>query len=80
MDRVLRQRQIMVIVISLYWDITTINALVLIAGANIAMILFGCLQEQMNPPGRTSNTMRPFWFGALVGIAPWVAMGVNPFF
>lgn len=71
---------IMVIVISLYWGITTINALVLIAGANIAMILFGWLQEQMNPPGRTSTTMRPFWFGALVGIAPWFAMGVNPFF
>ena len=24
--------------------------------------------------------MRPFWFGALVGITPWLAMGVNPFF
>lgn len=71
---------IMVIVISMYWGITTINALILLAGANVAMILFGWLQEQMNPPGRTSTTMRPFWFGALVGITPWVAMGVNPFF
>jgi hypothetical protein len=71
---------IMVIVISLYWGITTINALVLIAGANVAMILFGWLQEHMNPPGRSSTTMRPFWFGALVGIAPWMAMGINPFF
>ena len=34
---------IMVIVISLYRGITTINALILIAGANVAMILFGCL-------------------------------------
>ena len=34
----------------------------------------------MNPAGRTSTTMRPFWFGALVGITPWLAMGVNPFF
>ena len=34
---------IMVIVISLYWGITTINALILIAGAKVAMILFGCL-------------------------------------
>lgn len=71
---------IMVIVISLYWGITTINALVLIAGANVAMILFGWLQEQMNPPGRTSTTMRPFWFGALVGITPWVAMALNLLF
>lgn len=71
---------IMVIVIGLYWGITTINALILIAGANIAMILFGWLQEEMNPPGRTTTTMRPFWFGALVGITPWLAMSVNPFY
>lgn len=68
---------IMVIVISLYWGINTINALIVIAGANVGMILFGWLQERMNPPGRTSTTMLPFWFGALVGITPWVAMGVN---
>ena len=34
----------------------------------------------MNPPGRTSTTMRPLRFGALVGITPWLATGVNPFF
>ncbi|MGV8967898.1 MAG: heliorhodopsin HeR [Cellulomonas sp.] len=71
---------IMVIVISLYWGITTLNALIVIAGANVAMILFGWLQERMNPPGRTSTTMLPFWFGSLVGITPWVAMGVNLLF
>jgi len=49
-------------------------------GANVGMILFGWLQERMNPPGRTSTTMLPFWFGALVGITPWVAMGVNILF
>lgn len=70
---------VMVIVISLYWGITSINALIAIAGANVAMILFGWLQERMNPPGRTSTTMLPFWFGTLVGITPWLAMGVNLF-
>ena len=70
----------MVIVISLYWGITSINALIVIAGANVGMILFGWLQERMNPPGRTSTTMLPFWFGSLVGITPWVAMAVNLFF
>ncbi|MCZ3386415.1 MAG: heliorhodopsin HeR, partial [Actinomycetia bacterium] len=68
---------VMVIVISFYWGITSINAVIAIAGANVAMILFGWLQERMNPPGRTSTTMLPFWFGSLVGIAPWVAMTVN---
>jgi hypothetical protein len=71
---------IMVIVISLYWGIVTINALIAIAGANIAMILFGWLQERMNPPGRTSTTMLPFWFGSLVGITPWLAMTANLFY
>lgn len=32
--------------------ITDITAVVVIAGANVAMILFGWLQERMNPPGR----------------------------
>lgn len=31
----------------------------------------------MNPPGRTSTTMLPLWFGALVGITPWGAMTIN---
>jgi hypothetical protein len=71
---------IMVIVISLYWGIVTINALIVIAGANVAMILFGWLQERMNPPGRSTTTMLPFWFGSLVGITPWLAMTANLFY
>lgn len=70
---------IMVIIISLYWGIVTLNALIVIAGANVAMIMFGWLQERMNPPGRASTTMLPFWLGALVGITPWLAMAVNLF-
>ena len=71
---------IMLIIISMYWGILSINALIAIAGANVAMILFGWLQERMNPPGRTSTTMLPFWFGTLVGITPWLAMSVNLFY
>lgn len=68
---------IMVLLISMYAGITGINALIAIAGANVAMILFGWLQEQMNPPGRTRTTMLAFWFGTLAGLAPWVAIAVN---
>ncbi|CAN2181969.1 Heliorhodopsin [actinobacterium SCGC AAA044-D11] len=68
---------LMVVVISMYWGILTLAALVAVVGANFAMILFGWLQEKMNPPGRTSTTMMPFWFGTLAGIAPWLAMLVN---
>jgi hypothetical protein len=51
--------------------------LVAVAGANVAMILFGWIQELMNPPGRNRTTMLPFWFGTLVGLAPWVAIVIN---
>jgi hypothetical protein len=68
---------IMLVLIALYNGITGIDAIVAIVGANVAMILFGWLQERMNPPGRRTTTMVPFWFGTLVGIAPWVAILIN---
>lgn len=68
---------IMVLLISFYAGVTGISAIIGIAGANVAMILFGWLQEKVNPPGRDSTTMVPFWFGTLVGLAPWVAIGLN---
>ena len=68
---------LMVILIVMYSGVTDITGIVAIAGANVAMILFGWLQERMNPPGRTTTTMMPFWFGTLAGIAPWIAVIVN---
>jgi hypothetical protein len=43
------------------------------------MILFGWLQESMNPPDREATTMLPFWFGCIAGAAPWVAISLNIF-
>lgn len=68
---------IMILLIASYSGITDITGLVAIAGANIAMILFGWLQERMNPPGRATTTMMPFWFGTLAGLAPWIAITIN---
>jgi len=68
---------LMVLLIASYSGITDITAVVAIAGSNVAMIMFGWLQERMNPPGRTSTTMMPFWFGTIAGVAPWVAIWVN---
>jgi Heliorhodopsin len=68
---------IMVVLIGFYSGITSINAVVGIIGANVAMILFGWLQERMNPPGRTTTTMLPFWFGTIAGLAPWIAIAIN---
>jgi hypothetical protein len=68
---------LMIILIASYSGITDITGVVAIAGANVGMILFGWLQEQMNPPGRTTTTMLPFWFGSIVGLAPWIAIIIN---
>jgi hypothetical protein len=68
---------LMVLLIALYTGIDGISALIGIAGANVAMILFGWLQEAANPPGRTSVTMKPFWFGCIAGAAPWLAIGYS---
>ncbi len=65
---------IMVLLIGFYSGITNITAVVAVIGANVAMILFGWIQERMNPPGRTTTTMMPFWFGTVAGIAPWIAI------
>lgn len=68
---------LMVILIVTYSGVTDITGIVAIAGANVAMILFGWLQERMNPPGRTTTTMMPFWFGTIAGLAPWIGVVVN---
>ncbi|ANH38263.1 hypothetical protein I601_1832 [Nocardioides dokdonensis FR1436] len=68
---------LMIVLIAFYNGITGIDALIAIIGANVSMILFGWIQEVMNPPGRERTTMLPFWFGTLAGLAPWVAIVVN---
>ena len=68
---------LMVLLIGFYSGITDITTLFAVAGANVAMILLGWLQERMNPPGRERTTMMPFWFGTIAGIAPWIAIWVN---
>jgi hypothetical protein len=68
---------LMVVLIASYSGITDITAVVAIIGANVSMILFGWLQERMNPPERGSTTMIAFWFGTVAGLAPWVAILIN---
>ncbi len=68
---------IMMLLIGFYNGLTGVTEVILIIGANVAMILFGWLQESMNPPGRSKTTMLPFWFGCIAGAAPWVAVLVN---
>lgn len=68
---------IMLVLIGFYFGLTDIGTVVAVIGANVAMILFGWLQERMNPPGRSGTTLMPFWFGTFAGAAPWVAIVIN---
>ncbi len=67
----------MIVLIGFYNGSTAISTVIAVVGANVAMIFFGWLQELMNPPGRASTTMLPFWFGTVAGAAPWVVILVN---
>jgi len=68
---------LMMILISSYSGITDVAALLAVIGANVGMILFGWLQEANNPPGRSTTSMKPFWFGTIAGVMPWIAVWVN---
>ncbi|MEJ7762208.1 MAG: heliorhodopsin HeR [Thermomicrobiales bacterium] len=76
---------LMIILIAALSGISDIAALVGIAGANGAMILFGLLMERFNPRDdqgdvidgagqRRTFDWSPFLFGCFVGIMPWVAI------
>jgi hypothetical protein len=64
---------VMIVLIALLTGISDIAALIGIAAANAAMIFFGAVQERYERPG---GSLWPFWLGCIVGIAPWLAIGV----
>ena len=63
---------LMIVLISLINAVWDIVALMAIASANVAMILFGWLQEKYEEPGK--GGLLPFWFGCIAGAVPWIAM------
>jgi hypothetical protein len=67
---------IMVLLIALVCGITDVAALIGIAGANIAMILFGLRMERVNDQAHGVVDWEPFVFGCVAGILPWVAIVV----
>jgi hypothetical protein len=64
---------LMVVLIAMLTGITSAYALLAIAGVNASMILFGHLMERTNPD-RDHVDWRPFWFGCIAGIVPWLAI------
>jgi hypothetical protein len=64
---------LMAVLIGLLPGINDIAAVIAIFGANAAMILFGLVQERYEHPG---GSLLPFWLGSVVGVIPWIAIGL----
>jgi hypothetical protein len=69
---------LMIVLIAMVFGISEIAALIGLAGANAAMILFGWIMEVVNRPGQPV-WWTPFWFGCIAGGVPWIALGVYTF-
>lgn len=67
---------LMIVLIATFAGVTDLRALVAVAGANAAMILFGLLMERTNI-GRERLDWLPFWLGCLAGAVPWVVIGIS---
>lgn len=64
---------LMMLLIALVTNTTDLAALMAIAFANVAMILFGWIMEMVNRPGH-KTWWTPFWFGCIAGIGPWLTI------
>ena len=61
----------LMLLIALHTGVTNLTALVVIGIATLVMILGGWMQEALNPPGRQTTTMVPFWSGVAAALVPW---------
>ena len=64
---------VMIILIAMLTGISNVAALVALFGVNAGMIFFGSVQERYEEPG---GSLWPFWMGSLLGIVPWIAIGI----
>lgn len=67
---------IMIVVIAILFGIWNIAALIAIVGANAAMILFGWDMELLNDQQDKEIDWKPFIFGSIIGLIPWVVLGI----
>ena len=64
---------LMIVLITMLLGEYDIGALIGVAGANMAMILFGWVMERQNRPGEHVDWY-PFVFGCIAGAVPWVVI------
>ena len=64
---------LMIVIIGMVTTVTDVAAIIGLAFANVAMILFGWIMEMVNRKGQPV-WWTPFWFGCIAGIGPWIAI------
>ena len=65
---------VMIVAIAYISFIRDFPALIAIAGANVAMILFGWSMESANEGRRDDPDWKHYIFGSIVGLAPWIGI------
>lgn len=64
---------VMIVLIAMLPGITDAAALVALFGVNAGMIFMGSVQERYETPG---GSLWPFWMGTVLGVTPWIAIGI----
>ncbi|MBK5111306.1 MAG: heliorhodopsin HeR [Thermoleophilia bacterium] len=67
---------IMVVLIAMLSGASDVVALLMMFGANAAMILFGLVMERTNL-GREEVDWSPFVYGCLIGAVPWIGIAIQ---
>ncbi len=69
---------LMIVLISLLFGVYDIGALILIFVVNASMNLFGLIMEEINQ-FKEKTDWKPFIFGTIAGLAPWVVIVLYAF-
>jgi len=64
---------LMIVLIAMLTGINDVAALIALFGVNAGMIFFGSVQERYEEPG---GSLWPFWLGTVLGVVPWIAIGI----
>jgi hypothetical protein len=67
---------IMVVLIAMLAGVSDVVALLMMFGANAAMILFGLVMERANL-GRDQVDWSPFIYGCVIGAFPWLGIAIQ---
>ncbi|MFO8050811.1 MAG: heliorhodopsin HeR [Thermoplasmatota archaeon] len=69
---------VMIVAIAMLTGIYDLGTLILIFFMNMMMILFG-LRMEVHNQGRDKVDWRPFVYGCIAGVIPWIAIGIYLF-